>query len=144
MVDFVPSRAMIDVAQRKRETNAVTLLKRIRKFSMTQDIGARATANVFNRISFAIAKKVGAQIAILYYEHMPSPYIAQRSFDVALRSSLERIVTASGPGFGDWQWRLVTLPFAFGGLGVYSVGNVLNYAFPESQLPSAGLQTKLL
>nr|GFB97465.1 hypothetical protein [Tanacetum cinerariifolium] len=28
---------------------------------------------------------------------------AQRSFDAALRSSLERIVTASGPGFGDWQ-----------------------------------------
>ncbi|GKC11118.1 hypothetical protein Tco_1007900 [Tanacetum coccineum] len=26
---------------------------------------------------------------------------AQRSFDVALRSALERIVTASGPGFGD-------------------------------------------
>ncbi|GJQ97670.1 hypothetical protein Tco_0008809 [Tanacetum coccineum] len=26
---------------------------------------------------------------------------AQRSFDMALRSSLERIVTASGPGFGD-------------------------------------------
>ncbi|GKC57534.1 reverse transcriptase domain-containing protein [Tanacetum coccineum] len=42
---------------------------------------------------------------------------AQRSFDVALRSSLECIVTASGPGFGDWQWRLATLPFAFGGLG---------------------------
>nr|GEV37618.1 hypothetical protein [Tanacetum cinerariifolium] len=31
------------------------------------------------------------------------PVSAQRSFDVALRSSLERIVTASGPGFGDWQ-----------------------------------------
>ncbi|GJT86529.1 hypothetical protein Tco_1068246, partial [Tanacetum coccineum] len=28
---------------------------------------------------------------------------AQRSFDVALHSSLERIVTASRPGFGDWQ-----------------------------------------
>ncbi|GKC64698.1 hypothetical protein Tco_1097296 [Tanacetum coccineum] len=42
---------------------------------------------------------------------------SQRSFDVALCSSLERIVTASGPGFGDWQWRLATLPFAFGGLG---------------------------
>ncbi|GKF83819.1 hypothetical protein Tco_0248717, partial [Tanacetum coccineum] len=24
------------------------------------------------------------------------------SIDMALRSSLERIVTASGPGFGDW------------------------------------------
>nr|GEW05112.1 hypothetical protein [Tanacetum cinerariifolium] len=43
---------------------------------------------------------------------------AQHSFDVALRSALERIVTTSRPGFGDWQWRLATLPFAFGGLGV--------------------------
>ncbi|GJZ63093.1 hypothetical protein Tco_0619514 [Tanacetum coccineum] len=43
---------------------------------------------------------------------------AQLSFDMALRSALERIVKASGPGFGDWQWRLATLPFAFGGLGV--------------------------
>nr|GEV55014.1 hypothetical protein [Tanacetum cinerariifolium] len=34
---------------------------------------------------------------------------AQRSFNMALRSSLEHIVTASGPGFGDQQWRLVTL-----------------------------------
>ncbi|GJR80490.1 hypothetical protein Tco_0151275, partial [Tanacetum coccineum] len=69
---------------------------------------------------------------------------AQQTFDVALRSSLERIVTASGPGFGDWQWRLTTLPFAFGGLGVYSAGDVLNYAFLASRLQSAGLQTKLL
>ncbi|GKB60376.1 hypothetical protein Tco_0916562, partial [Tanacetum coccineum] len=68
----------------------------------------------------------------------------QRSFDVALRSSLDRIVTASGPGFGDWQWRLATLPFAFGGLGVYYAGDVLNYAFFASRLQSAGLQTKLL
>ncbi|GJV14006.1 hypothetical protein Tco_1359329 [Tanacetum coccineum] len=42
---------------------------------------------------------------------------AQLSFDMPLRSALVRIVTASGPGFGDWQWRLTTLPFAFGGLG---------------------------
>ncbi|GJY48491.1 hypothetical protein Tco_0438447 [Tanacetum coccineum] len=69
---------------------------------------------------------------------------AQRSFDVALRSSLERIVTAFGSGFGDWQWRLATLPFSFGGLGVFSAGDVLNYAFLASRLQSAGLQTKLL
>ncbi|GKC31076.1 hypothetical protein Tco_1038370, partial [Tanacetum coccineum] len=68
---------------------------------------------------------------------------AHRSFDVALRSFLECIVTAYGPGFGDWKWRLATLPFAFGGLGVYSAGDVLNYAFLASRLQSAELQSKL-
>nr|GEY11328.1 reverse transcriptase domain, reverse transcriptase zinc-binding domain protein [Tanacetum cinerariifolium] len=58
MVDFVPGQAVIDVAQRKREADMVTLLKRIRKFSMSQDIKARAAARIFNRISFAIAKDI--------------------------------------------------------------------------------------
>ncbi|GJR81892.1 bifunctional epoxide hydrolase 2-like protein [Tanacetum coccineum] len=69
---------------------------------------------------------------------------AQCPFNVALRSALERIVTTSGPGFSDWQWRLITLPFAFGGLGIYSTGDVLNYAFLALRLQSAVLQTKLL
>nr|GFB90969.1 hypothetical protein [Tanacetum cinerariifolium] len=81
MADFVPGRAVIDAAQCKRgkymakctaigygflpfsffslgelETDAVTLLRRIRKFSMAQDIGARAAIYIFNRTSFAIAK----------------------------------------------------------------------------------------
>nr|GEV32938.1 hypothetical protein [Tanacetum cinerariifolium] len=87
MVDFVPGRAVIDVAQRKRakymakcvaigygffslsfsslgelEANAVTLLKWIRKFSMAQDIGARAAVHIFNRINFAIAKGVVTRV----------------------------------------------------------------------------------
>ncbi|GKA27063.1 hypothetical protein Tco_0713231 [Tanacetum coccineum] len=87
MVDFVPGRVVIDAAYRKRvkyeakcanigyvflpfsfsslrelDKDAVTLLKRIRKFSVTQDIGARAAIHIFNRISFAIAKGVGAQL----------------------------------------------------------------------------------
>ncbi|GKE06168.1 putative reverse transcriptase domain-containing protein [Tanacetum coccineum] len=44
MVDFVPGQAVIVAAQRELgelEADAVTLLKRIRKFSITQDIGAR-------------------------------------------------------------------------------------------------------
>ncbi|GKC13367.1 hypothetical protein Tco_1010149, partial [Tanacetum coccineum] len=44
------------------EADAVTLVKRIRKFSMAHDIRARAAVHIFNRISFAIAKRVGAQI----------------------------------------------------------------------------------
>nr|GEY98909.1 reverse transcriptase domain-containing protein [Tanacetum cinerariifolium] len=38
------------------ETYAVILLKRIRKFSIAQDIEARAAIHIFNRITFAIAK----------------------------------------------------------------------------------------
>ncbi|GJX03296.1 hypothetical protein Tco_0189212 [Tanacetum coccineum] len=85
MADFVPGRAMIDAAQHKRgkymakcaaigygflpfsfsslgelEADAVALLKRIRKYSMAQDIRARGAIHIFNRISFAIAKGVGA------------------------------------------------------------------------------------
>nr|GFA07513.1 hypothetical protein [Tanacetum cinerariifolium] len=85
MVDFIPGRAVIDAAQRKRgkymakcaaigyeflpfslsslgelDADAITLLKRIGKFSMARDIGARAAVHIFNRISFAIAKGVGA------------------------------------------------------------------------------------
>ncbi|GKE64674.1 hypothetical protein Tco_1518835, partial [Tanacetum coccineum] len=80
-------RAVIDAAQRKRgkymtkcadigygflpfsfssfgklEKDAVTLLKWVRKFFIAQDIGARVAVNIFNRISFSIAKGVGAQI----------------------------------------------------------------------------------
>ncbi|GJX82368.1 hypothetical protein Tco_0331849 [Tanacetum coccineum] len=87
MADFVPGRAVTEAAQRKRvkyeakcadlgygflpfsfpsfgerEKDAVTLLKRIRKFFMAQDIGARAAVHIFNRTSFSIAKGVGAQI----------------------------------------------------------------------------------
>nr|GEV39315.1 hypothetical protein [Tanacetum cinerariifolium] len=59
-------------------------------------------------------------ISRLYFTMLTCPphffEYSQHSFDVALCYSLERIFTASGPGFDDWQWRLATLPFAFGGL----------------------------
>nr|GEV77223.1 hypothetical protein [Tanacetum cinerariifolium] len=82
IVDFVSGRKVIDAAHHKRvkceakctdiryeflsfsissfgelDKDAVTLLKRIRKFFVTQDIGARAAVHIFNRISFAIAKE---------------------------------------------------------------------------------------
>ncbi|GJR39358.1 hypothetical protein Tco_1215042 [Tanacetum coccineum] len=53
------------------EADAVTLLKRIRKFSMAQDIGTRAAVHIFNRINFAIAKGVGAQIV----SRLPSNFL---------------------------------------------------------------------
>nr|GEX63050.1 retrovirus-related Pol polyprotein from transposon TNT 1-94 [Tanacetum cinerariifolium] len=49
MTDFVPGHVVIDAAQRELEADAVSLLKRIKKFSMTQDIGARTAVYIFNR-----------------------------------------------------------------------------------------------
>ncbi|GJW81674.1 hypothetical protein Tco_0145649 [Tanacetum coccineum] len=46
--------------------------------------------------------------------------LALKKFDNALRASLEKIVTASRPGFGDWQWQLATLLIHLGGLGIHS------------------------
>ncbi|GKE27663.1 hypothetical protein Tco_1443047 [Tanacetum coccineum] len=61
MADFVPGRAMIDVAHCKRvRGRRGYMLKRIRKFSMAQDIGTRADVHIFNMISFVIAKGVEA------------------------------------------------------------------------------------
>nr|GEV20514.1 reverse transcriptase domain-containing protein [Tanacetum cinerariifolium] len=81
LTDFLAGRAVVDVAHRKRvkyeakcadigygflpcsfssfgelEKDAMNLLKRIRKFFVTQDIRARAAVYIFNRINFAIAK----------------------------------------------------------------------------------------
>nr|GFC44733.1 hypothetical protein [Tanacetum cinerariifolium] len=81
LTGFLAGREVVDAAHRKRvkyeakcadigygflpfsffsfeelEKDEVNLLKRIRKFSVTQDIGARAYVYIFNRISFAIAK----------------------------------------------------------------------------------------
>ncbi|GKD75475.1 hypothetical protein Tco_1333757, partial [Tanacetum coccineum] len=102
MVDFVSAgRAVIDAAQRKRgkymakcaaigygfllfsfyslgelEADAVTLLKRVRKFSITRDIGARTVVHISNRISFAIAKGVKSQIVsrlLIYCKSLEFP-----------------------------------------------------------------------
>nr|GEX39533.1 hypothetical protein [Tanacetum cinerariifolium] len=69
---------------------------------------------------------------------------AQDRFDEALRASLEKIVTASGSGFGDWQWRLATLPIKLGGLGIFLAGDIIQYTFLSSRLQTSALQSKIL
>ncbi|GKC68802.1 hypothetical protein Tco_1101400, partial [Tanacetum coccineum] len=79
----MPGRTVIDAAQQKSvkyiakcaairyefltfsfsslgelDKDVVTLLKRIQKFSMVQDIGTRVVVHIFNKINFAIAKEI--------------------------------------------------------------------------------------
>ena len=65
-------------------------------------------------------------------------------FDLALRSSLEKITTTSGSGLGNRQWRFATLPIQMGGLGIRSAGDVINYSFLTSRLQISSLQAKIL
>ncbi|GJX35277.1 hypothetical protein Tco_0246834, partial [Tanacetum coccineum] len=65
MIDFVPGRAVI-------EKDVVTQLKRIRKFSLTQDIEARVAVHIFSRISFVIARGVGVFARDIYGDHVVS------------------------------------------------------------------------
>nr|GEW84552.1 zinc finger, CCHC-type [Tanacetum cinerariifolium]GEW84556.1 zinc finger, CCHC-type [Tanacetum cinerariifolium] len=88
MVDFVPGQVVIDIVQCKRD--AGILLKRIRKLSMTKDIGARAAVHIFNMISFVIAKggadeelsDGGSPRVIVYgYDGLPMQPVAPLSPD---------------------------------------------------------------
>jgi hypothetical protein len=120
------------------------VMKRVAKTIELMDVVAKLNDPQFELLLL----RACAGISKLYFSMRTCPpqvfERAQIAFDAALRSSLERIVTAFGPGFGDWQWRLATLPFEFGGLGVYAAGDVLNYAFLASRLQSTNLQNRLL
>ncbi|GJT62734.1 hypothetical protein Tco_1006267 [Tanacetum coccineum] len=85
------------------EKDAVTLLKRIQKFSVVQDIGARAAIHIFSRInfSFVISKEVGAQIPIVsefqdvFPEELPGiPPIRDVEFNIELIPGAEPISKA--------------------------------------------------
>nr|GEZ94088.1 hypothetical protein [Tanacetum cinerariifolium] len=65
-------------------------------------------------------------------------------FDHALRATLKKVVTASGPGFGDWKWQIATLPIKLGGLGILLAGDIIQYAFLASRLQTSALQANIL
>ena len=65
-------------------------------------------------------------------------------FDKGLREAIEDIVICEGPFFGDFQWRLASLPIRFGGLGLYSAVEASSYAFVASRAQSWVLQDHIL
>ncbi|GJT17161.1 hypothetical protein Tco_0875867 [Tanacetum coccineum] len=70
MIDFVPEACCDRGCIMELEKDAVTLMKRIRKFSMTQDIGAHIV-HIISRIGFAITREVRAQRV----SHLPTNFL---------------------------------------------------------------------
>ncbi|GJR63138.1 hypothetical protein Tco_1505300 [Tanacetum coccineum] len=130
MIDFVPSHVVIEVAQGKRvkyEARCANIGYGFLPFSLSS----------FGELEKDALEEWGLDSISTSIELMNA--VAKIN-----DPQCELLLLHSCTGFGDWQWRLATLPFAFGGLGVYFAGDVLNYAFLASRLQSAELQTKLL
>ncbi|GJT28231.1 hypothetical protein Tco_0908506, partial [Tanacetum coccineum] len=130
MIDFVPSHVVIEVAQGKHvkyEARCANIGYGFLPFSLSS----------FGELEKDALEEWGLDSISTSIELMNA--VAKIN-----DPQCELLLLHSCTGFGDWQWRLATLPFAFGGLGVYFAGDVLNYAFLASRLQSAELQTKLL
>ncbi|GJR78905.1 hypothetical protein Tco_0149690 [Tanacetum coccineum] len=154
MADSVPSRAVIDVAQRKRvkymakcaaigygflpfsfsslgelEDDAVTLLKRIWKFFMTRDIGARTAVHIFNRIGFAIAKGLLLHFGGIYFNSVVASFVGQcgKAQAITKHSILSDLVVYE------------RAELAFKRIGLWLCGFVL-YDLTKPQVPSCSEQ----
>ncbi|KAF9592586.1 hypothetical protein IFM89_016037 [Coptis chinensis] len=57
---------------------------------------------------------------------------------------LQGIIVSDGPGFGDLQWRLATLPLRLSGLGIYCASDVSAFAFVASRFQTLELQNHIL
>nr|GFA80874.1 putative reverse transcriptase domain-containing protein [Tanacetum cinerariifolium] len=65
-------------------------------------------------------------------------------FDNGLRRAIEAIVVCGSPFYGDFQWRLASLPIRFGGLGLCLAEDVFTYAFVASRAQCWSLQDHIL
>jgi hypothetical protein len=61
-----------------------------------------------------------------------------------LKDTLKGIVTGGGPGFGEFQFRLSTLPVCDSGLGIYNPADICHFAYISSVSQTKDLQDLIL
>nr|GEW07190.1 auxilin-like protein [Tanacetum cinerariifolium] len=118
----------------RRATNAVDLM------SLLSQLHDQRTELLLLRSCMGIAKLFFG-LSNCQPVHMKE---AALFFDKGLRGSIENIVVCGRPFFGDFEWRLASLPIRFGGLGLYSEKLVSSYAFVASMAQSWVLQDHIL
>jgi hypothetical protein len=67
-----------------------------------------------------------------------------KKMEGVLKDTLKSIVTGGGPGFGDFQFRLSTLPVCDSGLGIYNPVDICLFAYISSVSQTKELQDLIL
>jgi hypothetical protein len=67
-----------------------------------------------------------------------------KKMEAFLKETLRSIVTCGGPGFGDFQFRLSTLPVCDSGLGIYNPADICEFAYISSVSQTKDLQDLIL
>jgi hypothetical protein len=111
---------------KKRATNAVNLMRLLPK------LGDPQSELLLLRSCMGIAKLFFG-LRTCQPIHMEEAAVF---FDKGLHMAIEDMVVCGGPFFGDFQWRLASLPIRFGGLGLYSAVEASSYAFVASRAQS--------
>nr|GEV40176.1 hypothetical protein [Tanacetum cinerariifolium] len=170
LTDFLAGHAVVDAAHPKRvkyeakcadteygflpfsfysfgelEKDAMNLLKRIRKFFVTQDIRAHAAVHIFNRISFAIAKGVGAQLVSQPHTNFLLP-ILLRGLETR-EPEMNSILGKKGSGYMAPEYAMEGLfstksdVYSFGVLLLEIVAGQRNNRFSYQEQPQNFLST---
>ena len=89
---------------------------------------------------------MGAPKMVYLFRCIP-PQLISQSIEIMegiLFQYLRSIVVRDGPGFGDFQFNLATLPTAFSGLGIYNPADISQFAFISSMQSTKDLQDEII
>jgi hypothetical protein len=64
--------------------------------------------------------------------------------ELFLKDTLKTIITGGGPYFGEFQFRLATLPISSSGLGIYNPRDISAFAYVSSLSQTINLQNSML
>ena len=89
---------------------------------------------------------IGASKMVYLLRCLPPQLISDsiNTMEDVLLNTLRSIIVGDGPGFGDFQFNLATLPSSFSGLGIYNPADISYFAFIASMQATKSLQDGII